>query len=246
MSDVEPTGTTAWSFEQMGDFVEQIRAAQGRLLPVSESAYRPPHLTICISRETGSRGGTIARKVAQLLQWDYYDQEKLEYLAQEAHLEQELWTGLPESARSWAEAHLRQLAEHGRISQHPSIQRLARALLALGCRGRAVILGRGAGYLLPAATTLLVRVVAPLADRIRYIGEFHRLPEEQARQYVHQTDRQRLEFVLTHFATDPTEVHQYDLVMNSSLLGVEAASQVIVTAARHKASLLEESPTAES
>jgi cytidylate kinase len=243
MSDTPPPA--AWLFQDVADFVEQIRAAQGRVVPAS-GGYRPAQLTVCISRETGSRGGTIARKVAQLLQWDYYDQEKLEYLAQEAHLEQELWMGLPEQARIWAEEHLRHLQHEGRLSQHATIQQLARALLALGCRGHAVILGRGAGYLLPPASTLLVRVIADVADRVRYISEFHRLPEEQARQYVRQTDQQRMEFVRTHFGRDPTEVHQYDLVVNSSLLSVEAAAQVIALAARYKESQLDETGNAES
>lgn len=241
-----PEGKADWHVLQEGDFVEQIRAAQGRLL-AEETGYRPAHVTVCLSRETGSQGGTIARKVARLLHWDFYDQEKLEYLAQEEHLEHELWAGLPPEARQWAEEHIQKLVRQQRLSQHPSIQRLARALLAIGCRGRAVILGRGAGYVLPVASTLLVRVVAPLNDRIRYMSEFLRLTEDQARDYVHKTDRQRMEFVQTHFGIDPNEVHQYDLVLNSSLLGVEASTQVIVVATRHKEALLqqEEEPAAE-
>jgi cytidylate kinase len=56
-----------------------------------------------------------------------------------------------------------------------------------------------------------------------------------------------MEFVQTHFGIDPNEVHQYDLVLNSSLLGVEASTQVIVVATRHKEALLqqEEEPAAE-
>ncbi|GBD37637.1 Cytidylate kinase [bacterium HR36] len=246
MNPTQPQGASDWLFPPGSDFVEQIRAAQGRLLSAEEPGYRPGQLTVCLSRETGSRGGTIARRVAQLLDWDYYDQEKLEYLAQEAHLEQELWLGLPAEARQWAEQHLQQLVAQRRLSDHPSIQRLAHALLAIGCRGRAVILGRGAGYVLPVASTLLVRVVAPMGDRIRYMSEFLRLTEEQARDYVYKTDRQRLEFVLTHFGIDPNEVHQYDLVLNSSLLGVEACAQVIVTAARYKQATLEQEEESEA
>ncbi|MCS7168278.1 MAG: cytidylate kinase-like family protein [Gemmatales bacterium] len=234
MSERSTAGLTPSLFSEDTSFVEQIRAAQGRLQEWAEQGYTPSHLTVCLSRETGSRGATIARKVAQLLNWDFYDQEKLEYLAQEAHLEQELWPGLPEVARTWAENHLQQLIAKRQLSDHPSIRRLAQALVAIGCRGRAVILGRGAGYLLPVRSTLLVRVVAPLADRIRYMSEFLRLTEDQARDYVHKTDQQRMEFVITHFGADPNDVHQYDLVINSSFLGVEAAAQVIVTAARYK------------
>ena len=44
--------------------------------------------------------------------------------------------------------------------------RRAGLILALGAKGEGIFLGRGAGFLLPRETTLHVRVVAPLADRM--------------------------------------------------------------------------------
>ena len=44
------------------------------------------------------------------------------------------------------------------VSQHPSVVRLARVILALAAQGGVVLIGRGAGLLLPAETTLHVRV----------------------------------------------------------------------------------------
>src|SRR5262249_2178844 len=41
----------------------------------------PAALTVTVSRESGARGGTIARRVARKLGWQVYDQELLEFMA---------------------------------------------------------------------------------------------------------------------------------------------------------------------
>ena len=45
-------------------------------------------------------------------------------------------------------------------------------------------------------------------------------------------DQRRAEFIETHFHRRPEDVHQYDLVLNSSLLGEELSADLIVRAAR--------------
>ena len=45
----------------------------------------PSSLTIAVSREAGSRGGSIARRAAAKLGWQVYSQEMLEYIAQDGN-----------------------------------------------------------------------------------------------------------------------------------------------------------------
>src|SRR5205085_2448038 len=112
-----------------------------------------------------------------------------------------------------------------------------RAILALAAQGSVVLIGRGAGLLLPAETTLHVRVIAPVADRIAYISQWLRLTLEEATERVRLRDARRAEFLTTHFHRQPAEPHQYDLLLNSSLLGEEASADLIAHAARSKAAL---------
>ena len=112
--------------------------------------------------------------------------------------------------------------------------RLARAILALAAQGGVVLIGRGAGLLLPAETTLHVRVLAPLADRIAYISQWLRLTDEEAAERVRLRDARRAEFLATHFHRQPGDTHQYDLLLNSSLLGEEMCADLIAAAARAK------------
>jgi cytidylate kinase len=115
---------------------------------------------------------------------------------------------------------------------------MARVVLALAAQGQVVLIGRGAGCLLPPETTLHVRIVAPLRERIAYMGQWLRLTEEEAAERVRLRDERRSEYIVTNFHRDPAEVHQYDLVLNSSLLGEDECVELIVHAARARAALL--------
>ncbi len=144
----------------------------------------PASMTIALSREAGARGGTIARRVGRKLGWQVYDQELLEYMAQEAIVSQGVLDAPSATPADWTETRLQQLIREGIVSEHPTIVNLARVILALGAQGQAVLIGRGAGCLLPRETTLNVRIVAPLRERIAYMGQWLRLSEEEAAERV--------------------------------------------------------------
>jgi len=191
------------------EFLETLRDAHARQpYPKPVGRYAPKSLTVAISREAGSRGGTIAVRAGRKLSWQVYDQELLEYLAHERHLNQDLFQMLDPLALEWVEEQLQALLKHQHIAQHRSLVELARVVLAIGARGEAVIIGRGAGCMLPPESTVHVRIVAPLADRIAYMSQLERLTRDQ--------------------------VYQYDAVLNSSLLGEDLSAELIARATQAK------------
>jgi cytidylate kinase len=207
---------------------------RGEPAPSLGSAGTPAALTIAISREAGARGSTIGSLAAQKLGWQVYNQELLEYIAQEGAFRQNVVDTLsPEGAR-WAEDRLQKMLREQNLSQHPSIMHLARIILALGSQGQVVIIGRGAGCILPPDSTLNVRIVAPLNDRIAYMSQWLRLTEKQAAEEVRLRDSRRAEFIPTHFHRQPGDIYQYDLLLNSSLLGEDSTAELIAAAARAK------------
>ena len=192
----------------------------------------PAGLTIAFSRESGARGSTIGRRVGRKLDWPVYDQELLEYMAQDAVVRQGVLENLTPVAAAWVEEQLQQLLREQNLSQHPSIQNLARVVLALGAQGDAVLIGRGAGYILPRESTLHVRMIAPLEERIGYMSEWLRLTRDEAAATVQQRDVRRSEYISTHFHRNPDDIHQYDLLLNVSLLGEDVCAELIAQAAR--------------
>jgi cytidylate kinase len=198
-------------------------------------------MTIAVSREAGARGGSITRRVARKLGWQMYDQELLEYMAQEAGVRRPLVDN-PQAEADWAETRLHQLLHDEGLTEHPHLVNLARVVLSLGAQGQVVLLGRGAGYLLPRATTLHVRVISPLHERIAYMSQWLRLPIEEATEKVRLRDERRLEFIATHFHRPAGDPHNYDLILNSSLLGEDACAELIVHAVRLRSQLLTGAP----
>jgi cytidylate kinase len=232
MSDFERTLTAA-RHAVAGGGESPLHGFQGDRGPRPAAPNVPASVTIAVSREAGARGGTIGRRVAKKLGWQVYNQELLEYSAQEGAF-RHIMAHLPPAAARWAEERLHVLQREQNLSQHPSIADLARVVLALGAQGEVVLIGRGAGSILPAASTLHVRIVAPLEDRVAYMKQWLRLADEEAAEQVRVRDSRRAEFIETHFHRQPADVYQYDLVLNSTLLGEEACAELIVRAAKLK------------
>jgi hypothetical protein len=226
LPDLEPAG------------VQPQHGFQGDRAPPAAPPAGPTALCIAISREAGSRGGSIARRAGAKLGWQVYTQELIEYISQEGTFRQDLMEATSAAGLGWAEERLEQLLREQNLSQHPSLGNLARIILALGAQGEVILLGRGAGRILPARTTLHVRIIAPLADRVAYMSQWLRLTIEEAAEQVRLRDARRAEFIATHFHRQPNDVYQYDLLLNSSLLGEELCAELIAQAARAKAGLV--------
>jgi cytidylate kinase len=219
-------------------FLESMRQGQARQpYPKPTGRFAPRALTVAVSREAGSRGGTIARRAGRKLGWQVYNQELLEYLAHERHLNRDLFQVLDKPALDWVEEQLLTLLQRQSFAEHKSLVELARVVLAIGARGEAVILGRGAGCILPSQSTLHVRIVGPLPERIAYMSQLERLTRDQAEVQVHKRDQQRAEFVATHFNRQPADVYQYDLILNSTQLGEDLCAELIARATQGKQAL---------
>jgi cytidylate kinase len=93
-----------------------------------------------------------------------------------------------------------------------------------------VIVGRGAAQVLPPATTLRVRLVGPVKDRIEGIRQRFGITPEEAAAWIEKTDQARARFVKEHFLKDTTDPRSYDLVLNSSRFSIAECAELIVDA----------------
>ena len=211
-----------------------LHGFQGDRAPLPARLKLPASLTVAVSREAGSRGSSIGSRAGQKLGWQVYNQELLEYIAQEGVFRQDIVNNL-----SAGRGHLGGRAPAGTaagtepepapLADQPGADRPG-----LGAQGDAVLIGRGAGCILPRSSTLHVRLVAPLPDRIAYMSQWLRLTMEEAAEQVRVRDHRRAEFINTHFHRQPDDCYQYDLLLNTSLLGEELCAELIAQAARAK------------
>src|SRR3954470_10239353 len=77
----------------------------------------PAGLTIAVSREAGSRGSVIGSRVGAKLGWPVYNQELLEYIAQEGAFRQDVVNDLPPDAAGWVSGQLERLLREQNLSQ---------------------------------------------------------------------------------------------------------------------------------
>ena len=140
---------------------------------------------------------------------------------------------MPAGRPAWANQQVEQLSA-ARPAVAPDLTELVRLVFVLAARGEVVIVGRGAGFLLPAESTLNVRVIAPPAERVAYMGQWLRMTAAEAAAEVAARDRVRAELHQAVADRDPTDPTQYDLVLNSGRLGEAATAELIVQAVKSK------------
>jgi cytidylate kinase len=196
--------------------------------------------TITVSREAGTLGTSIAEEIGRRLGWHVYDHELLEQIAKEMSVRTTLLESVDERQQNWLmesiEAFLATPTKsewEPYVSEGAFVRHLIETVLALGVHGECVIVGRGAAFILPARTTLRVRLVAPLNERIARMSELLGISTKEAARQVKTIDRERVGFVRGHFQKDPTDARQYDLVLNAGRLTVCAQAELVIDALCH-------------
>lgn len=88
--------------------------------------------------------------------------------------------------------------------------------------------------------TFHVRIVAAIDDRVEQITASEGLTYPEALKQIQAIDKQRACYLKHHYHADWTDAEPYDLVLNTSFMGIEQAVQTIIAAVQHQESELEE------
>jgi len=199
--------------------------------PLTDDSGRRVHaLTVAVSREAGTPGTSVAREVGARLNWTVYDHELVKLIAQETGLRASLLESVDEKHKNWLLECLESLAASPGITEGGYARHVLETVVSLGMHGRCVIVGRGAAQILPPTTTLRVRLVGLLEDRIAAAAQQLGLSHDEATRWVNEKDHERIQFVKTHFFQDPTDPRLYDLMLNTSRWSVAECADFIVQA----------------
>ena len=183
---------------------------------------------LCISREAGAGAGAVGRAVGVRLDWNVYDDELVEAIAGRMKLTTDEVRVFDELAPSVVQDWILPLREEHYAPQEAYLDHLAKLVEAIGRSGDSILLGRGAGFLLPRAETLSVRIVAPLKVRALRLAERMGVSIRTARRAAIDLDRRRVHFVRTMHRFDANDPHNYDLVLDSESLGLPVVIEVLV------------------
>jgi cytidylate kinase len=133
------------------------------------------------------------------------------------------------------------------LGLHPSawtlVQHTTQSILRLAGLGRTILVGRGANIITASLPNVFhVRLVAPLATRIRHTAEFYHLSETEAAKFVREQDQARRRYVRRHFNCEIDDPTLYDVTLNTGRLDFARAAEVIaLLALQHRQALLQKS-----
>lgn len=195
---------------------------------------------ITISREFGSGGRTIGRQVAEALGIPFYDKELVDQIALESgfapkFVEENGEHSPSSSLFSYAFAPQGVPGVMNGLSTSDFLWNIqCNVILQLADKGPCVIVGRNADYILKDRENVLnVFIHAPMefrAERIvRLYGESEKAPETRL---IEKDKRRRVNY--QHYTGRTWGVSQnYDLSMNSALIGVDECAKIIVEAVKN-------------
>ena len=218
--------TTIRSMERLIE--EQMQRWQ--LMHAEKKAQRDVLPVITISREPGSGGRIVAQKLAAKLNVEVFHQEVLHEMAKRAEVSQQMLATMDERGLSILEDWISSLVYNRHMWPDEYLKHLMNVIGTIGKHGRAVVVGRGANFILPPEQRFRVRITSPRRFRIQNVASKFKVSEDEAKRRVIQTESDRKAFIRKYFNSDIADPDNYDLVINTEFLSLDNATQVIAAA----------------
>lgn len=190
---------------------------------------------ITISREFGSGGRLIGRRLAEKMDVPYYDKELLDRIAEESGFCKEMMEDAEKKAKNsflyslasamgTAEAGPESLSLNERffLAQFDTIRRIAD-------EGSCVIVGRCADYILrgiPEVTNVFI--YAEEQDKIKRAVEEYGVPQDAVKKMMKDTDKARANYYAYHTGQRWGEPVNYHLSIDSGYLEIEDIVDLII------------------
>lgn len=194
---------------------------------------------ITISRQFGSGGRTLGKKIAEKLNYPFADNEIIQMVAKEANvssqwvenIEKEAGTKLSRIlsrmvSQKWIDRVLAN--EHGYIDERIYLDYLVLIIAKIADEGDVVILGRGAQYILndhPDAYHILL--IDEKDSRVKFMEKHYDLTEKKALQIVNFEERRRVNLFKRMGKIDYENPTLYHMVLNMNRIDMDTALKLV-------------------
>lgn len=185
---------------------------------------------ITLSREPGSGGRLVAKAVADRLGLDLFHQEMINAMAENADTTTRVIRTLDEKGVSMIEDWVSAAISDRHLWPDEMSQVLMRVIGTIGKHGKAIIVGRGANFVLPPENRFRVRIIAPMDRRVNCVAESYGISKEEAKRRVLRTESDRRAFVRKFYHSDIADPANYDMILNTGTLSIESAAAAICSA----------------
>ena len=199
-------------------------------------------ITITISRQFGSNGREIGRKLAEYLDIGYYNKEIMEKIAKDMGVSSDFFNEDNQNEDGLYSISNRKLRSFGSIAElsvnSQVFERATDLICGIAQRESSVIVGRCADYILKDnPDTISVFCFSDLEERIRFSINEYDVPAKQAKKIVQEKDMKRARFYEFHTNQKWGDAKNYSLLINTSKMSTDEVVEIIAALYDKKAGL---------
>ena len=188
---------------------------------------------ITISREFGSGGRTVGKKVAEQLGIPCYDSELIQKIAEESGFAENYVKEAGEYTPGGFLSSALSNRAFGPTNEDILWEIQCRVISELAEKGPCVIVGRCADYILAGRdNTINVFVYAPREVRVNRIMARHNLSEAEALKAISTSDKERGNHYFRYTDQKWGKAQNYDVCINSGLMGIEKTAEMLADMAK--------------
>ncbi len=196
---------------------------------------------INIGRQFGSGGKLIALRISEILGIPVYDSELIAQAADESGFSKELFERSDEKRSIFNISSFFGSGRFGSAKNYVGDNELfkiqSEVIKNIAAKGPAIFVGRCSNYILRDSKCLDVFITAPLEDRVKRVADRLGVSAEEARERIGKQDRTRETYYNFFTFGDWGAASDYDICVDSSLLGIEGTADFIIDFGR-KAGLI--------
>lgn len=201
-----------------------------------QKKIKETNFVITIGRELGSGGRKVAKKVAEKLNYDYYDKEIITKAAKDNGIDENLFNQIDEADLDsfWFEFTKEAYDKDGKKTSFKEIAAADKYFMIQSDTIReiaknkgAVIVGRCSTYILKNESKRIF-ICADEKDRIGRIKRSYKVSEEVAKDIMEKSDKKRENYHSYYTNQNWKDKNNYDLYINTSEVGIDGAVNMII------------------
>ncbi|SEW44520.1 cytidylate kinase-like family protein [[Clostridium] fimetarium] len=184
--------------------------------------------TITITRQFGSLGRPIAKKMSEILGIEYYDREIVDEAAKKIKLPVSTVSNQEEIARSNFFYMKLPLGNNTSDIQDHIFDVQRKIITELAEKESCIIVGRCADYILQDKENLMnIYIYAPYENRFLNCVEYLHMKQDVARKMIYEVDKARAAYQMRYAKYLPEDINHRNILIDSSFMGIDATAEYL-------------------
>lgn len=194
---------------------------------------------VTITRQFGSLGRPVARKMSELLGVDYYDRDIVDQAAKKLQLpvsvvDQEEERAVKQAVNPFSRM-MFPLGKGTSSTQDKIFEAQKNIIQFLAEKNSCIIVGRCSDFILSEVeNSIHIYIYASYETRLRHCIEDLNMEETEARRMIRSVDEARDSYHMQYAGYLPDDKRHKDILIDSSLFGVEGTAQFLADAVKKK------------